>query len=191
MPFHDFDECERLVKAASEIDRNTYLIVLLGAEAGLRCGEMMALEWSDLDERGYLSVERSEWKGHVTVPKGGRSRRLRLTAQLKEALRQHRQLQSSRVLCTDNGASLTQKMVRNRVRWAERRAGLSHKGVHALRHTFCSHLAMRGATAKQVQELAGHENLSTTLRYMHLSPEAVASAIQLLDQPAPVWAVES
>ena len=158
---------------------------------GLRCGEMMALEWSDVDERGYLSVERSEWRGHVPVPKGGRGRRLRLTVRLNEALRQHRHLQSSRVLCEQNGASFTQKMVRNRVRWAERRAGLSHKGVHVLRHTFCSHLVMRGAVPKQVQELAGHENLSTTLRYMHLSPEAVESAIQLLDQPVPAWAVES
>jgi len=52
-------------------------------------------------------------------------------------------------------------------------------------------LVLRVATAKQVQELAGHENLSTTLRYMHLSPEAVESAIQLLDQPVPAWAVES
>ena len=50
---------------------------------------------------------------------------------------------------------------------------------------------MGGAVPKQVQELAGHENLSMTLRYMHLSPEAVESAIQLLDQPVPAWAVES
>ena len=77
------------------------------------------------------------------------------------------------------------------VRWAERQAGLSYKGVHALRHTFCSHLVMRGAVPQQVQELAGHEDLSTTQRYTRLSPEAVDSAIQLLDQPVPAWAAES
>jgi len=83
-------------------------------------------------------------------------------------------------------------MVRNRVRWAERRAGLRPKGVHALRHTFCSHLAMHdGAAAKAIQELAGHEDLSTTQRYMHLSPKAVESAIRLLDGPVPAWAAES
>jgi integrase len=42
--------------------------------------------------------------------------------------------------------------------------------VHILRHTFCSHLAMRGAPAKAIQDLAGHQHRSTTMRYMHLSP---------------------
>ena len=53
--------------------------------------------------------------------------------------------------------------------------------LHKLRHTFCSHLAMRGARAKAIQELAGHANLMTTLRYMHLSPAARRGAIDLLN----------
>jgi integrase len=60
---------------------------------------------------------------------------------------------------------------------------LGTSGIHRLRHTFCSHLAMRGAPAKAIQELAGHQDLATTQRYMHLSPAAVESAIQLLDAP--------
>ena len=55
------------------------------------------------------------------------------------------------------------------------------QGVHILRHTFCSHLAMRGAPARAIQELAGHADLSTTQRYMHLSPAATENAIRLLD----------
>lgn len=43
---------------------------------------------------------------------------------------------------------------------------------------------MRGAPAKAIQELAGHENLSTTQRYMHLSPAAKDAAIGLLDEAA-------
>ncbi len=49
-------------------------------------------------------------------------------------------------------------------------------------HTFCSHLAMRGAPPKVIQELAGHVHLSTTMRYMHLSPGHKEQAIRLLDQ---------
>ena len=45
-------------------------------------------------------------------------------------------------------------------------------------------LRVRGAPAKAIQELAGHQNLSTTLRYMHLSPAARESAIKLLDAPS-------
>ena len=43
-------------------------------------------------------------------------------------------------------------------------------------------LAMRGAPAKAIQELAGHADLTTTMRYMHLSPAARDGAIALLDQ---------
>jgi hypothetical protein len=56
-------------------------------------------------------------------------------------------------------------------------------GVHILRHSFCSHLAMRGAPARAIQELAGHKDLSMTQRHMHLSPAALDAAIRLLDFP--------
>ncbi len=72
-------------------------------------------------------------------------------------------------------------MVQDRMRWASRKAGLEQQGIHILRHTFCSHLAMRGAPARAIQELAGHADLSTTQRYMHLSPAAIEGAIRLLD----------
>jgi site-specific recombinase XerD len=66
------------------------------------------------------------------------------------------------------------------IRGAQRVAGID-PGVHILRHTFCSHLAMKGAPARAIQELAGHADLSTTQRYMHLSPAATEDAIRLLD----------
>jgi hypothetical protein len=72
-------------------------------------------------------------------------------------------------------------MVRDQVERAVRRAGVAIAGVHRLRHTFCSHLAMRGAPARAIQELAGHQELSTTQRYMHLSPAMLESAIRLLE----------
>jgi integrase len=181
--FHDFDEYERLVTAASMIDAQAHLVVLLGGEAGLRCGEIMALEWRDMDlGKRQLCIQRSEWKGHVTAPKGGRLRYIPLTVRLAAALRDHRHLRGARVLCLDNGRSLTQRLVQGLVRRAARRANLQAVGVHVLRHTFCSHLAMRGAPARAIQELAGHRDLSTTQRYMHLSPAALEGAIRLLDQ---------
>jgi site-specific recombinase XerD len=66
---------------------------------------------------------------------------------------------------------------------AERRAGLEALGhIHVLRHTFCSHLAMAGASPLSVQNLAGHKSLETTMRYMHLSPNAADEAIAKMVQ---------
>jgi integrase len=179
--YYDFEEYERLVSVASAIDWRTELIVLLGGEAGLRCGEMIALEWTDVDlTKRQLCVRHSDWNGQVNSPKGGRVRYVPMTIRLASALRQHRHLRSSRVLCSDDGTPLTRQMIQNRMRLASRRANV-RRGVHILRHTFCSHLAMRGAPVKAIQELAGHAELTMTQRYMHLSPSSLDAAIQLLD----------
>jgi integrase len=186
--FHDFDQYERLVDVAHALDPETHLVVLLGGEAGLRVGEMLALEWRDVDlAKRQLCVQRSDWNGQVTVPKGGRLRYVPLTVRLTVALREHRHLRGPRVLCHTNGAPLTRKQVQYRMKRAARRANV-REGIHVLRHTFCSHLAMRGAPARAIQELAGHSELGTTQRYMHLSPAALDAAIQLLEKPGKLLA---
>src|SRR5438093_11867409 len=193
--FYDFDEYERLVEAARSLDPRTQLIALLGGEAGLRCGEMIALEWADVDlGNRQLCIRRSDWNGQVTTPKGGRLRHVPLTRRLTAALSEHRHLRSARVLCQDDTEPLTRQIVQTRAMRAARRAGLQYcasgkgGGVHILRHTFCSHLAMRGAPARAIQELAGHQDLTTTQQYMHLSPAAIEGAIRLLDQHSPAEA---
>ena len=84
-------------------------------------------------------------------------------------------------MCSADGTPLTQRLVQGLVARAARRAGLGNEGVHILRHTFCSHLAMKGSGARAIQELAGHQDVSTTQRSMHVSPAAVENAIRLLD----------
>jgi len=75
-----------------------------------------------------------------------------MTARLQEALQTLRRL---RVLCEIDGSPLTQKVVQNLVRRAARRANLQHEGVHILRYTFCSHLAMQGGPVRAIQVPAG------------------------------------
>jgi site-specific recombinase XerD len=65
---------------------------------------------------------------------------------------------------------------------AQRRAGMAQDGrFHILRHTFCSRLAMLDVPAMSIKELAGHVNLQTTQRYLHLSSRAKGQAISALD----------
>ena len=73
-------EYERLVLAASALDA-THFVVLLRWGGGLRGGEMIALEWRDVDlVNRQVCVTRSDWNGHVTTPKGGRLRYVPLTS---------------------------------------------------------------------------------------------------------------
>ena len=136
--------------------------------------------------RGYLVVRQSEWEGHLTVPKSGRERKVTLTARLKAALTKNRHLRGDRVLWRDDERKqkkVTQGLLAKWMRRAQKRAGLKVTGgIHILRHTFCSRLAMAGASTKAIQELAGHEQITTTQRYMHLSPAAKSEAIALLDR---------
>ena len=193
--FYDFDDYKRLVEAAGAIDARTHLVVLLGGDAGLRRGEMLGLRWGDVDfKRRQLQVEEAVWerrkkdgtKGHDRVtdtPKGGRSRVVPLTDALFAALQAHRHLRGDHVLYGNDGRPATSFFLRNLLEAAQKKAGLLSRtgGIHILRHTFCSHLAMRGAPAKAIQELAGHADLTTTMRYMHLSPAARQDAIALLN----------
>lgn len=185
MSFHDFPEYGRLVEAARRVDPRIDAAIRLAGDAGLRCGEVIGLEWPDVDfTRGQITVRRSEWKGHVTTPKNGRHRVIPMTAALAEALQRVRHLRGPRVLVQDDAKGISQKILRGWVSSAERVAGLQVTGrIHVFRHSFASRLAMRGAPARAIMELCGHADLGTTMRYMHLSPAARDSAIRLLEEP--------
>jgi integrase len=78
--FYDFDAYERFVAAAKSTDPRAYLLVLLSGEAGMRSGEMVALEWRDVDlGTQQICVQRSAWQGQVAMPKGGRLRYVPIT----------------------------------------------------------------------------------------------------------------
>lgn len=183
--FYDFEELDRLVLAAERNSPNTLLVVLLGGEAGLRCGEMVGLQWSDIDlKRNVLTVARSFWQGIEGPPKGGRSRTIPLAERLRAALVEHRHLRSPHVLVTRVGDKPSSCTIRRWLNGAQEGARFGATGPHVLRHTFCSHLAMAGKPPKVIQELAGHHSITTTERYMHLAPNVVRDAIDALRRPA-------
>lgn len=86
------------------------------------------------------------------------------------------------------GAMLTTPTTRRPMWRACKKAGLRQIGWHVLRHSFASHLVMRGATMTAVQELLGHSSIVMTMRYAHLAPEAVQETVRLLDGLGREWA---
>jgi site-specific recombinase XerD len=71
--------------------------------------------------------------------------------------------------------------VRKWLNKAQARANVLVRGPHILRHTYCSHLAMTGAHVMAIKTLAGHSEIETTQRYMHLSPQTLRDAVDRLD----------
>ena len=131
----------------------------------MRRGEIIALERSDIDfKRNQITVRQSDWQGQIDTPKSGKTRRVPMTARLAVALQAIRHLRGPRAFYQRDGKLISANTLRSWMQRAQARAGLPlTSGVHILRHTFCSHLAMRGAPVRAIQELAGHADLSTTM----------------------------
>jgi integrase len=180
--FLDFEEAERLVAAA---DPDWRPMIVVGLKGGLRQGELLALRWEDVDlVAGRLMVRRAVSRGVITTPKSGKPREIPLGETVLRALKAHRHLRGELVFPGVGGGLLT----KGECKWPLWRAcklgGLRLVGWHVLRHSFASHLVMRGVPIKAVQELLGHASIEMTMRYAHLSPDVRRDAVRTLDRNA-------
>ena len=188
--FLTFEETPRFLKAAAP---EWKAFVTIALKTGLRVGELLALRWEDLDlVAGRLVVRRTLWRDQEGTPKGGRTREVPLSDEAIAVLRTHRHLKGPYVFCEADGARLTHGRVKDVVPWTCSKAGLAKRlTTHDLRHTFASHLVMRGVALKAVQELLGHATIDMTMRYAHLSPDVKRDAVRLLDGPVPASPLDS
>jgi integrase len=177
--FLTFEEAERLVAGSSPGWRAMIVVAL---KTGLRHGELLALRWEDIDlVAGRLMVRRSLSGKRIDTPKNHKSREVALSDEAIRALKAHRHLRGELAFCDEKGQLLTRYACKWPLWQACKRAGIRLVGWHTLRHTFASHLVMRGAPLKAVQELLGHADITMTMRYAHLSPDARRDAVRLLD----------
>lgn len=185
------EELTRLIEAAKAIGGGCYLMVLLGAEAGLRVGEMIGLRWEDIDlvERRMIVRQQESLAGEVDDPKSKAHRPIPLTDLLHHAFKIAQPIGIERVLYkqTKEGAlPITRTRIVTWLKGAERRAKIiSAKTPHKLRHSFASRLLKRGASLSAVQKLLGHTTLATTMMYLHLQPSEVEEAISRLSGDRP------
>jgi site-specific recombinase XerD len=104
-----------------------------------------------------------------------------------DALKGHRHLRGPYVFCQEDGQPLTDGLLKLPLRRALQRAGITREqgriGWHDLRHTYGSHLAMRGIPLTVIKELMGHATIDMTERYAHLSPDTRREAVGVLDRP--------
>lgn len=153
--------------------RDRALLELLYA-SGLRVGELVALNWRDVDLGARVLR---------VVGKGDRERMTPFGGPAEQALRQwldawedvFRRRGGSEdghlepVFLNRNGGRLSARSVRRVIdRYVEETAQAAGAHPHALRHSFATHLLESGADLRSIQELLGHASLSTTQRYMHV-----------------------
>ena len=178
--FLTYEEAERLLKAA---DGEWRTMILVALRTGLRFGELRALRWQDVDlVAGRLVVRQNIVNGITGTPKSGHAREIALGDEVLKALKGQRHLRGPLVFCDLAGRVLTVGEPRYAMERICKRAGLRQIGWHVLRHSFASHLAMRGAPLKAIQELLGHSTIQMTMRYAHLAPEVAREAVRLLDE---------
>ena len=180
---------ERLVAGAKKAGTEELAIVLLMGDAGLRQGEVRALQRTDLrfGQHPTIRVQRTRSReGEEHAPKGKRNRSVPMTSRLAKALQVHlRQGAPAHLphVFANRDKPMTQSAVRARVRRSERAAGLDQSGrSHIMRHTFVTDLADSNVAPRVIQELAGHKDLKTTLRYMHVRDGLAHAAIRGLEK---------
>jgi integrase len=156
--------------------------------AGLRRGELRALEWHDVDlADGLIRVERSmSGHGETAAPKSRAGRRgVPIVAALRDLLVEHKLVtrrEEGLVFGSRAVQPFTPTAVRKRALTAWRRAGLAPIGLHECRHTFASLLIAAGVNAKAITAYLGHASIQTTFDlYGHLMPGNEDEAVALVD----------
>lgn len=165
------EEVHALVRAASsEQDGALYLTA---AFTGLRLGELLALQWRDIDFAGdAIRVRRSyNVHGGVGTPKSGKVRSVPMVPDVAQRLarlgeRVHFTGEDALVFPGESGGFQDATSLRERYRAAQKRADLRPLRFHDLRHTFGT-LAVRRAEVPAVQAWMGHSDIQTTMRYVH------------------------
>ena len=183
------DETRRLLAVASSLKARTLLS--LGYGCGLRAGEVVRLKVKHIDRaQNIIRVEQS---------KGRKDRNVMLSAEMLGLLRQWWKVRPSRHDAgtpmeerwlfpgTKRGQTMSTRQLNRLFHQAADAAGI-RKGVtlHALRHSFATHLLEHGTDIRKIQAVLGHDKLDTTARYTRVATGMIAgieSPLDLLSQP--------
>ena len=184
------EELQRfLIQAQAE---GYFELFLLDLCTGLRRGELLALQWDDLDfKTGTLTVNKQvyEVKGQlqVSVPKTRASiRRLVLPSGVVEVLRQYQETVDSRWMFPSpvkEDMPMTPGAVRRRLQIILERAGCKRIRFHDLRHTFATLSLESGMDVKTLSAMLGHVSAATTLDiYTHVTGDMQSEAAAKIDR---------
>ncbi len=165
-----FNEVE-LEKLLAYAPKNLKPIIIVAVLTGMRSGELRHLTWKNINfDLSLIYLERTKTGKMREIPMGDTVREILWDLKKKS--------NSEYVFVNERGEPYKWPL---RIDKILKRAGIENASMHTLRHTCASWLMMANQNLKVIQELLGHANISTTMRYAHLSPNAKTKAVQVLD----------
>jgi integrase/recombinase XerC len=174
----DLEQVQKLLDAPEDNDllgaRDKAMLEILYS-SGIRVSELVELEMSDLDlQEGILRVRGKGRKDRLTPIGSQAIKAVQRYFELRSADTKLQSPSTQRVFLNKHGEALSTRSVRRKLDKYLVEAGLD-PGIspHTLRHSFATHLLNNGADLRSVQELLGHQSLSTTQIYTHLTTSRV------------------
>lgn len=151
-----------IINATQNMKHKTMLC--LAYSAGLRVSEIVNLRVQDIDSNRMLIVVRQS--------KGKKDRIVMLSEKILIMLREYyKEYRTGYWLFEGaNGCQYSARSLQEVIQQAKVKAGVKKKGsIHALRHSFATHLLEGGTDILHIKELLGHNSLKTTIMYTHVS----------------------
>lgn len=148
-------------------------IVTVALHTGMRRGEILNLQWHQVDLRhGFILLDKT---------KNGERREIPIDETLRTMFNKMPHSIESIYVFTDRDGN-PYKRIKTSFGTALKKAEIHNFRFHDIRHTFASHLVMQGVDLTSVKELLGHKSITTTMRYAHLAPGHKRKAVNILDK---------
>jgi site-specific recombinase XerD len=175
--FFNQDEIVAILKGTVNIKHKTML--MLAYSSGLRVSEVVAMKTYNIDsKRMCMKIEQG---------KGKKDRMVGLSpvllVMMREYCRQYKPKKEGYLFMGEiEGMPYSPRSLQKVLTSAKQRAGILKPGsIHALRHSFATHLVDRGTDVTIIQKIMGHNDIKTTMRYLHTSNKDLLKILSPLD----------
>ncbi len=166
------DEEKKLLKYCTGKDSHLKPILICALHTGMRRGEILNLKWSWIDlKKGYITV---------TKTKSGKDRNIPISPVLMQELTKLEKTKKTDYVFVNLATQKPYGKTDKSFKMIIKKANIENLRFHDLRHTAATRMVASGVEIIVVQDILGHSDIRTTMRYAHPMPERKVKAIQAL-----------